>query len=94
MLVPGAGGGGLALDGRFISYETYRVAKEVKALGVDGRISPVPPHGYCIVNWKSERYDGNASRPTIKAIGANCEVLTELRRGEYVDAASLASIRD
>jgi len=94
ILTPGAGGGGRAMDGRFTSYETYRVAQEVHALDIDGRISPVPPHGYCIVNWKSERYDGIASRPVIRVMGSTGDVLTELRSGEYLDTASLASTRD
>src|SRR5262249_21537804 len=91
ILVDVGGGGSRGRAGTFIADEEFLVAQEVHALDIDGRISPVPQHGYCTVTWKSERYDMFASRPVIKALGQNGEVLTELRPGEYVDTASLAS---
>jgi len=94
LLVRGAAGGGRVSDGSWIAYEMYRAAQEVSALEIDGRISTIPPHGYYAVTWRSSRYDGLASRPTVKAVGPGGEVLTEIRGGEYVDTASLAFIAD
>ena len=91
LLTRGAAGGGLSASG-WIAYETYRAAREVVKLEIGDRRLVVQPHGYFVVTWRSSRHDGFASRPLIKAVGSNGEVLTELRRGEFVDTASLDSI--
>ena len=90
LLVRCAAGGGRSAVG-WVSYEAYRVAKEVASLEIGSRMTAVLPHGYCMVAWKSHRQDGPTPRPLIKALGSSGEVLTEIGPGQFLDTATLAS---